>query len=341
MNRDHQILRWLLMGSAILTFAIYGVGCSPAANTSDSSTAGQMLVLPELEAVELTGEPLRVVATTSIIGDVVAQVGGDAIELTTLIGPGQDPHSYEPATQALMAVNEADVIFVNGWDLEEALIEDLEQIGGDVPLVPISANIEPLPFGGDDHAEVETDQEHHASADPHTWLAVNNVKQWVENSEDVLSDLDPAHAAAYARNAAAYLVELDELQAYAQSRLGQIAEEDRFLVTNHDSFGHFAAAYGFTILDTVIPAASTLAEPSASDLASLIALMEAHGVCTIVTETTASTALANTVAAELDGCAEVKVLQLYTGAVGPAGSDTGSYIGMFRANVEAIAEALQ
>ena len=341
MNKDHPFLRWLLMGSAILSLAIYGVGCSAAADTRDSPAAGQRLVLPELEAVQLGGEPLRVVATTSIIGDVVGRVGGDAIELTTLIGPGQDPHSYEPATQELAAVNEADVIFVNGWDLEEALIEDLEQIGGDVPMIPISANIEPLPFGGDDHAEAETDEEHHAGADPHTWLAVNNVKQWVQNSENVLSDLDPANAAAYEGNAAAYLVELDELQEYAESRLGQIAEADRFLVTNHDSFGYFAAAYGFTILDSVIPAASTLAEPSASDLAGLVALMEEHGACTIITETTARTTLAQTVAAELDGCDEVKVVQLYTGAVGPAGSDTGSYMGMIRANVDAIAEALQ
>ncbi|MCP4416681.1 MAG: zinc ABC transporter solute-binding protein, partial [Chloroflexi bacterium] len=105
----------------------------------------EMLILPELPAAELNGGLLRVVATTSIVGDVVAQVGGgEAIDLTILIGPGQDSHSYQPTAQDLTAVASAHVIFINGWDLEEGLVDDLETIGEGVPLVPISANIEPL-----------------------------------------------------------------------------------------------------------------------------------------------------------------------------------------------------
>ena len=112
-------------------------------------------------------------------------------------------------------------------------------------------------------------------------------------------------------------------------------------MTNHDAFGYFAQEYGFTVLGTVIPSISTLAEPSASDLAELITEMGEHGVCTIFTETTVSDALAQTVAAELDGCDNVQVLKLYTGALGPAGSGADSYIGLFRANIDAIVAGLR
>jgi ABC-type Zn uptake system ZnuABC Zn-binding protein ZnuA len=300
-----------------------------------------MITLPELAAVELEGRPLRVVATTSIIGDVVAQVGGEAIELTTLIGAGQDPHSYEPAIKELTAVAAADVIFVNGWDLEETLIDNLRVIGEGVPMVAISANIEPLPILEDGHEDRKEEPGHQHAVDPHTWLSIKNVEQWVENATQVLTDLDPANGDVYENSAAEYGAELAGLQQYAANELAQVAEERRLLVTNHDSLGYFASEYGFTVIGTVVPAASTLAEPSAGDLAALVALMEARDVCTIITETTGRSSLAQTLAAELEGCDQVEVLQFYTGALGPPGSGADSYTGMFRANVEALVEALR
>lgn len=319
----------------------------------------EMLMLPALDAVALNGAPLQVVATTSIIGDVIARVGGTAIQLTTLMGPGQDPHSYTPAARDLTAVANAHVIFVNGWDLEEGLLRDLEAIGENAPIVPISANIQPQAFGahspdeehgheGEDEYGHEDEDEHeedehgheHSGADPHVWFSIHNVEQWVENVAHVLSDLDPANAEMYESNAAAYKDELEALEAYAAAQLAAIPEQNRFLVTNHDSFGYFAREYGFEILGTVIPGVSTLSEPSASDLAGLIAEMAEHGVCTIFTETTVSDSLAQTVAGELSACDDVQVLQLYTGAIGPAGSGADSYVGMFRANVDTIVSGL-
>lgn len=350
----------------IVTLSLLLMGCSAGVDHEEPAGAGmtaqiesgsmaeidgegvEMISLPELGTVNLNGEPLRVVATTSIIGDVVAQVGGEAIELTTLMGPGQDPHSYEPGAQELTAVAEAHVIFVNGWDLEEGLVRDLEEISGDVPVVAISANIVPLTFGegeraGDEEGQEDEDVDEHGGGDvdPHIWFSIRNVEQWVENVERVLSDLDPANAGTYGSRAAAYLVELEELEATVGSQLARIPEENRFLVTNHDSLGYLAEDYGFELIGTLIPAASTLAEPSASDLAGLIGEMETHGVCTIFTETTVSDTLAQTVASELDDCEEVQVLKLYTGALGPAGSGADSYIGMFRANVDRIVEGLK
>jgi ABC-type Zn uptake system ZnuABC Zn-binding protein ZnuA len=288
----------------------------------------------------LNGEPLRVVATTSLIGDVVAQVGGDAIDLTVLIEPGQDSHSYEPAVQDLTAVSSADVIFINGWNLEEGLVDDLENIGEGALVVPISANIAPLAFGEDEeHEEGEEhedeDEHEHSGADPHVWFSVHSVEQWAENVEHVLSDLDPTNAETYEANATAYMAELEELEAYAEAQLATIPTEKRFLVTNHDAFGYFAEEYDFTILGTVIPSLSTVAEPSAGDLADLIAEMEEHNVCIIFTETTVNDTLAQTVASEMTGCDDVQVLKLYTESVGAEG-----YIGMFRANVDTIVSGL-
>lgn len=341
MNVTQNLKRSFFCIGIVLTFVL--LGCSPEAKQTTSQD--EMLTLPALEAIELNDSALKVVATTSIIGDVVAQVGGDAIELTTLMGPGQDPHSYEPGARELTAVANADVIFVNGWDLEEGLVADLAEIGAGVPLIPISANIEPLAFGDDEHEHEETDEtanEHeHSGIDPHVWFSIPNVAQWTENVASVLSALDPANAEIYAKNAAAYQLELEALAQTVEPQLAAIPAEKRFLVTNHDTFSYFANAYDFELIGTVIPAASTLAEPSASDLTALIHEMEAHAVCTIFTETTISDTLAQTITAELEGCDEVQVLELYTGAIGSVGSDTDSYIGMFHANVDAIVAGLQ
>lgn len=352
-----------LLGLILTSFVLFLIGCSTgldggetAVSEHENELATSMLLLPELEAIELNGKRLKVVATTSIIGDVVAQVGGEAIDLTVLMQPGQDPHSYEPGAQDLTAVATAHIIFVNGWDLEESLARDLEEIGTDSHIVAISANIEPLAFAenGHNHEEdnepedvrdeqelSETTPHSQSRVDPHVWLSVQHVKQWVENVETVLTSLDETNMDMYARNATAYITQLDELEAYAAEQMASIPEENRFLVTNHDAFGYLAHEFDLTVLGTVIPGMSTLAESSASDLARLIEEMEAHGVCTLFTETTVSDSLSQTVATELDSCAEVQVLQLFTGAVGVAGSGTDNYMAMYRANIDTIVAGLQ
>lgn len=311
----------------------------------------ELLALPHPEAVALDGRLLNVVASTSIIGDVVGQVGGEAIQLVSLIQAGQDPHSYEATAQDLTAVANADVIFVNGWDLEEALAHDLEEVAQAGLVVPISAGIVPLDFDDDehdhdeetdaDHDHEEGEEGHHHTVDPHVWWDIDNVKQWVENAEHLLSDLDPANAELYEANAAAYLAELDQLAAYIEAELGQIPAEKRFLITNHESFNYFANKYNFMVLGSVIPSFSALAEPSANDLANLVNEMKEHQVCAIFTEFSLSDSLANTLAGELNSCAEVKVVSLYSDALGEADTAHSSYIEAFRANVDAIVAALR
>lgn len=345
-----------------------GWGCSAAVEDEHGHNGEiNQSELPEIESVELDGAPLRVVATTNIIGDVVAQVGGAAIELTVLMGEGVDPHSYEPAARDLTAVAEAHVVFINGFNLEEGLIDDIESIVEDGIIVPISAGIESVPFiaGGDspndhdsDHGEedehseeegqhegsdhtAEDDDHSHGGEDPHVWFSVQNVKDWVVNVEQVLSSADPENRMAYGANANSYVDTLNSLEAEVVDMLGEIPAENRVLITNHDSLSTFAAAYDFEILGTVIPGGGSQAEPSASELAGLIEEMEEHGICTIFTETSVSDSLAQTVAGELSGCNEVNVSQLYTGSVGPAGSGADSYVGMMKANVETISAGLR
>ncbi|MCP4422379.1 MAG: zinc ABC transporter substrate-binding protein [Chloroflexi bacterium] len=323
-------LNYLLVGMMVLL-----VACSSETTGGETAVSNNnqsnILTLPSLTAANLSGRPLQVIASTSIIGDVVAQVGGETIELTTLMAAGQDPHSYEPGAQELTAVVQADVIFINGWDLEESLAHDLETIGEDVPIVPISANIKPLTLNEDDHS----------SADPHVWFNIQNVAQWTENVAQVLTNLDPANAAIYKSNAEAYLVQLAELEIYVEEQLAILPEAKRILITNHDSFGYFAQAYNFEVLGTIAPGSSTLAEPSASDMAALITVMGEHDICTLFSETSANNSLAQTIAAELDGCDTVRVVSLYTGTIGIDGSGAEGYLGMFRTNVDAIVAGLQ
>ena len=305
-----------------------------ACNTGEAGHVDEeepaILMIPQLETADLNDSKLRVVVTTSIIGDVVAHVGGEAIDLTVLIRAGQDSHSYEPGAQDLTAVADAHVIFINGWDLEEGLLDDLANIADADILVPVSAGITPLPFAEED----EDEHQHHE--DPHVWFDPQNVQQWVRNIEQVLAALDPANEAVYHANAAAYSQDLDTLLEYMDEQVAQIPVDGRKLVTNHEALGYLAARYDFTLIGTVLPGGSTLAEPSANDLAQLAAAMQEANTCTIFAETTANTQLAQAAAAELDNCEQVHVLSLYTEAISPPGSEADSYIGMMRVNVDLL-----
>ena len=313
----------------VLLTAVWLAACNNVAVEDDGETA--VLSLPPLETADLKGDRLRVVATTSVMGDVIAQIGGGAIDLTVLIEAGQDPHSYEPGARALTAVAEAHVIFVNGWNLEEGLLNNLENVAEAGQIVPISANITPR--------ESETTEPNHHHQDPHVWLDPQNVQQWVRNVEQVLTALDPANSEQYAAKTATYRQELEELMVEMDERM--VGLNGRHLVTNHDALGYLVARYDLNVIGTVLPGTSTLAEPSAADLADLATKMTEAQTCTIFAETTANMQLAEAAAAELDSCLQVKVLSLYTGALGLPGSGAESYIGMMRANTQTLAEGLK
>ena len=333
MGRENRIKSsvLLLLLSLVLLACQNGVGDETAVNDEDNG----LLELPQLTAVSLQGGKLKVVATTSIIGDVVAQVGGEAIELTVLMAAGQDPHNYEPGARELTAVADAHTVFINGWNLEGGLLDNLANIVEEGVIVPVSAGIMPRESGGDDG----DGHGHPHQADPHVWLDPQNVQQWVANIERVLGALDPANEAAYAVNAVAYEQVLAGLMEEMDGVMGRV--NGRQFITNHDALGYLAARYDLQVIGTVLPGSSTLAEPSASDLTALAAKMQAANTCTIFVESTANTQLADAVAAELESCAQVQILLLYTGALGSADSGANSYIDMMRANIRTLAEGLK
>ncbi len=286
------------------------------------------------------GDKLRVVATTTIVGDVVAQVGGDAIDLTVLLPVGADPHVFDPSPQDMAKVADADVIFANGAGLEAFLERLLDNAGGDADVVHVS---EGLAFIKAEHHEDEltddvlTDAHDHEGIDPHTWTDPNNVLRWVDNIETALVLHDPAHAADYRANADAYRAQLRELDAWVREQVAAIPAENRKLVTDHETFAYFAQRYGFEQVGAVVPGYSTAAQPSARDLAALEDRIRAYGVKAVFVGSTVNPALAQRVA---EGTG-VRLVFLYTGSLTAPGGEADSYLSYVKYNVGAMVEGLK
>jgi zinc/manganese transport system substrate-binding protein len=318
--------------------------CKPAASPNPSAGSAESsrdVRLPKMTAVKLAGsEKLRVVATTGIVGDVVAHVAGDVVQLTTLIGPGQDPHTYQPSPQDIAAIERAHVVFINGLGMEEGLQSTIDAAASNgQPIVSVSAGIKPRQAAENANAGTPAafgEAHAHAAVDPHVWFDPANVKTWVANIQETLSTLDPNNAQTYQANAAAYTAEVNKLDAYIQAQVAKIPQARRKLVTDHESFGYFADRYSFQIVGAVIPSLSTAAEPSSAELASLITAIRAQGVPAVFVGTTTNPKLSDLVASETGA----RVLRLYTGELGPPGSGADTYIGMMRTDTDAIVAGL-
>jgi ABC-type Zn uptake system ZnuABC Zn-binding protein ZnuA len=279
------------------------------------------------------GGKLRVVATTNIVGDVVAQVGGDRIDLTVLMGIGVDPHSYAATPADSAAIHDADVVFSNGAGLEANLENLLANAGGKAVQVDLSAGLKLRPAPGQDGHQAADE---HGSFDPHVWFDVQNVILWTQAIEQQLSALDPANAATYQANAEAYTAELKALDAWIVEQVATIPEAHRKLVTNHPAFGYLADRYGLEQVGAVYPV-SPSAEPSAQDIAALQDAIRAYGVPAVFTESTVNPHLAEQVAQDTG----VQLVSLYTGSLGGPGSGAETYLDLMRYDVVAIAEALK
>lgn len=353
-------LRFLGTCLALAGLLAAAAGCGGQAATPESEHEE---TLPDLTAVSLAeGEPLQVIATTSIVADVVAAVGGDAISLTRLMPLGADPHGFEPTPQDAAAVSDAHVVFINGVGLE-VFMDDLLQSADEGAVVSVSAGIELLPFRtkeehaegeghehdedeGEGHEHDEHDEhdepdehehEHEGTADPHVWFDPNNVRVWVDNIEEALSTLDPANAELYAANADAYRAELEALDGWIREEVARVPEGNRVLVTDHASLTYFADEYGFELVGAVVPATSTLAEPSAQELAALQEAIGQYDVPAIFVGRTVNPALAEQVAQDTG----VELRFLYTGSLSEEGEPADSYLNFMRYDVSTIVDGLQ
>ncbi|MBN1217366.1 MAG: zinc ABC transporter substrate-binding protein [Anaerolineae bacterium] len=294
--------------------------------------------MPALEAVTLAdGEKLKVVATTSIVADVVKNIGGDKIDLTTLLPIGTDPHTFNPAPADLAAVADAHVVFANGMGLEEFLDEMVKNAGGDAIVIQVSAGVETRQLDEAEGEQHEAENHRHKGADPHTWTSPANVKVFVHNIEHTLSALDPANSEIFEAKAKVYEAQLDELDTWVKTQIDTIPAENRELVTDHTAFGYYADRYGLEQVGAVIPSFSSAAESSAKELANLEDAIKAYQVKAIFVGTSVNPSLSERVADDTG----VKLVTLYTGSLGQTGSGVESYLAYIRYNTRAIVEALK
>jgi ABC-type Zn uptake system ZnuABC Zn-binding protein ZnuA len=323
-------LRRLLALLLIVSLA----GCSRVA-TSPPAIQGEPAPeqLPALEPAALAaGERLSVLATTSLIGDVAAQIGGDHVQVTTLLPIDADPHTYTATPQDRRTLEAAQVILINGLGLEEPLMPVLSTLDSGAPVVSVNVGVKTLGVNG----ETGQDAADGHAADPHTWFDVANVKVWAANIQTVLSALDPAHAADYAAHAAAYATTLDALDQEIRAQVATLPPDRRKLVTDHDELAYFAAAYDFEVIGTVIPAISTLAQPSAQELVALQEQIKAAGVPAIFAGTTVNPDLERQLARDLG----IKLVTLYTASLSAADGPAPTYVELMRYTVRTIVAAL-
>lgn len=286
------------------------------------------------------GQPHQVVTSTTIAGDVIKAVAGDTIELTILLPPGADPHTYEPTPQDLTRIADAELIFLNGAGLEELMEPLIENAGGIGQVIHLSEGITLLE-GGDEHTSKTSpesgESDSHPEGDPHVWTDPNNILVWVDAIQAGLSDLIPDEATLYEANATQYRAELEALDAWIATEIAQIPTEDRLLVTDHLEFTYFAERYGFKLVGAVIPNYSTSADTSAQELAALEDAIRAQGVQAIFVGNTTNPALAQRVANDTG----VQLVSLLTGSLTGPGGEAETYLDYMRFNVNQIVQALR
>jgi len=278
------------------------------------------------------GTKLRVVATTNLVADVVGRVGGDAIDLSALLPVGADPHGYQTTPNDLRAINDADLLFVNGLGLEESLESVLEEAHSRT--VPVNVGVTVI---GAEEEHSEGDGHDHAGGNPHTWWSIAAVEQWTHNMEQALAAVDPSHAEQYAANAASYRSELADLRAELDALVAQIPVEERKLATDHDTLAYFAQDFGFAVVGLVVPSFGTLAEPSAQHLAQLQDQIRVENVQAIFVGSTVSPRQAERLAQDLG----IRVVPIFTDSLSAADGPAPTYLDFMRYNVSAIVAALQ
>lgn len=275
--------------------------------------------------------PIPIVCTTGMVGDLVAQVGGEQVQVTSLMGEGVDPHLYKPSPGDVSRLSSAGLIFYNGLHLEGKMADLFVRMSRKRPTHAVA---EAIP----ETALLELADGHY---DPHVWFDVALWSQTVDRVRDVMVQFDPAHASEYARRAADYKRSLGELDAECRSALAAIPKERRVLVTAHDAFHYFGRAYDVEV--KAVQGISTEAEAGVREINELVDLIVGRGIKAVFIESTVSE---RNIQALVEGCgARGHVVriggELFSDAMGQAGTPAGTYIGMVRHNVRTIVKALE
>lgn len=276
-------------------------------------------------------DKLKVTTTTGIIADLVKNVGGNAVEVTALMGPGVDPHLYKASQKDIKQLDEADILFYNGLYLEGKMSEVFENISKHKPAIAVSDQIPVSQL-----IQVGPDQ-----YDPHIWFDVKLWKQATERVKDALIEIDSKNKELYEKQAQEYLSKLDELDQYVQKQLAQIPKEQRVLITAHDAFGYFGRAYDIEVVG--LQGMSTASEYGLKDVQRLVNLITERKIKAVFIE---SSIPKRSIEAVVQGAKEKKHTvqiggELYSDALGEEGSGAETYIGMIRHNVDTIVSSLK
>ena len=281
----------------------------------------------------VAGRTIKALATVGMVGDGVGRVGGDRVAVATLMGPGVDPHLYKPSESDILRIGQADVVFYVGLHLEGKMGEVLERTGKRRPVVAVTEGIAP--------DRLLKPEAFEGAYDPHVWMDVALWMETVRRVEETLSALDPESAAGYRERAETYLRELAELDAYAKRRIAEIPPESRVLVTAHDAFNYFGRAYGLEVLG--LQGISTETEAGVGDVQGLTSVLVDRRIKAIFIESSVPRRNIEAVqaAARARGHHVAIGGELFSDAMGDAGTPEGTYIGMIRHNVDTIVNALK
>lgn len=273
------------------------------------------------------GDRVSIVATTTQLADFTRNVVSDRAEVTQLLRPNVDPHDFEPTPSDATAIAEADLVVENGIGLDEWLGDLIDNAG-----------VAPRRIVATDGLAVRPGDEESPDGDPHVWLDPRNAIAMVRAIADAMSAADPEGARVYRANANRYVAEIEGLDIDLQRQIGRIAAPDRTIVTDHDAFGYFTSRYGIRVAGTVIPSLATGAEPAAKDVDALIDTIRREKVRAVFAEGGLDPALARSIA---DEAGATLGEPLYGDSLAEPAEPAGTYLGMMRANMDAIVTALR
>lgn len=320
--------RRALCALAVLPWALAAVPAPAQSSQPPASPAAQ--------------QPLRVVASFSVLGDLVQQVGRERVSVLTLVGPGMDAHVFQPAPTQAREVAGAQLLVMNGLGFEGWMTRLLQSTGYKGVQVVASRGITPIAFvppdarpaRGGQH-DNNDDGHDHGRNDPHAWQSVPNVMVYVKNIADGLCQADRAGCPAYRANAARYTAELKELDADVRAAWAKVPAAQRRVVTTHDAFGYYAKAYGVRFL--AAQGVSTESEPSARGVAQLVRQIKREGIKALFIENISDPRLIQQIAREAGVRPDGK---LYSDSLSPRGEGADTYVGMMRSNTTTMVKAL-
>ncbi|CBN58958.1 MULTISPECIES: metal ABC transporter solute-binding protein, Zn/Mn family [Kamptonema] len=350
-----QIKTRRIWGAAAVAIALELAGCSAGDTNTNNSTpidTNQSQTTPASTQAQTSQPKPKVVVTTGVLCDLTTKIAQDTIDMTCLIKPGQDPHTYQAQPEDRKAIETANLIFYGGYNHEPTLLKLIQSTTNAAPKIAIHEKAVPKPLMGDEH-EHEHEEESHTQektetsdpnhkegelvADPHVWHNAKNGIGIVAVISGELEKLAPSNAELYSRNAKKLTGELEQLDSWIKAQIATIPSDRRKLITTHDALSYYANAYGLEITGA-LQGVSTEEQPTPKRIAELSEEIKSTGVPTIFAETTVNPKLIETVAREAN--VKISAQELYSDGLGSPGSGADTYEGMLAENTCAIAQGL-